>query len=118
VAKKRREQEPGARLTKCSLTVAVTQQSWRSGNHYLGLFGAAAAPAPAYLAVRKSGAAHRSQYGQSTAEFRQRENRLARTSRYQTEFSKGLRVAEKSHNTIRTKLQRLIFRSPPLRTST
>ena len=63
MAKKRREQEPGARLTKCSLTVAVTQQSWRDGNHYLGLFGAAALPAPASLAVGKSGAAHRSQSG-------------------------------------------------------
>ena len=47
MAKKRREQEPGPRLAKCSPTVAVTQQSWRSGNHYLGLFRAAALPGPA-----------------------------------------------------------------------
>jgi hypothetical protein len=37
VAKKRRKQEAGVRLTKCSLTVAVTQQSWPGGNLYLGL---------------------------------------------------------------------------------
>ena len=34
VAKKRRKQGVGGRLTKCSFTVAVTQQSWRDGNHY------------------------------------------------------------------------------------
>jgi hypothetical protein len=36
VAKKRRKQEAGVRLTKCSLTVAVSQQSWPDGNLYLG----------------------------------------------------------------------------------
>ena len=44
VAKKRRKQEPAGRLTKCSSTVAVTQQSWPGGNHYSGLFEAAALP--------------------------------------------------------------------------
>jgi hypothetical protein len=37
VAKKRRKQEAGVRLTKCSLTVAVTQQSWPGGTLYLRL---------------------------------------------------------------------------------
>jgi hypothetical protein len=36
VAKKRRKQERPVRLTKCSLTVAATQQSWPWGNLYLG----------------------------------------------------------------------------------
>ena len=36
VAKKRRKQEAGVRLTKCSLTVAASQQSWPGGNLYLG----------------------------------------------------------------------------------
>ena len=39
VAKKRRKQERPMRLTKCSLTVAATQQSWPWGNLYLGLIG-------------------------------------------------------------------------------
>jgi hypothetical protein len=84
----------------------------------LGLFGAAALPTSANLAFGKSGAAHRSQYGQSTTKFLQRENHLARTSRYQTEFSKGLRVAENRTIRFARQLQRLIVRSPPLRTPT
>ena len=64
----------------------------------------------------KSGGAHRSQYGRSTTQFFQRENRLARISRDQTEFSKGLRVAESRTTRFARHLQRLIFRSPPLRT--
>src|SRR3954470_140533 len=36
VAKKRREQEAGVGLAKCSLTVAVSQQSCPDGNLYLG----------------------------------------------------------------------------------
>jgi hypothetical protein len=35
VAKKRRKQGPGMRTVKCSVTVAVTQQSWREGNHFI-----------------------------------------------------------------------------------
>jgi len=88
-------------LAKCSPTVAGTQQSWRGSNHYLDLFGAATPPASANLAVGKSGAAHRSQCGRSTAAFLQRENRLAGISRNQMGISKGLRYRE-SHNAIRS----------------
>lgn len=57
VAKKRREQEAGGRLTKCSVVVAARQQSWRRGNpcSRLGLlFRRLAASGPRARAQRKA----------------------------------------------------------------
>ena len=101
MAKKRRKQEPGARLAKCSPTVAVTQQSWRSGNHYLDLFRAAALPVPGKLRRRKASAADRSQYGQSTTSFSN--GRIAADGVRATDGNSARPArCRESHNTIRT----------------
>jgi hypothetical protein len=50
VAKKRRKRGPGMRTVKCSPTVAVTQQSWRQGNHLImEAYGNAAGPSLAVI---------------------------------------------------------------------
>ena len=52
VAKKRRKQEPGVRTVKCSLTVAVTQQSWRQRQPLSALIGAEPRANPGLANVR------------------------------------------------------------------
>ena len=103
MAKKRRKQEPGARLAKCSPAVALTQQSWRSGNHYLGLFGAAALPAPANPAVGRSGAAHRSQLGNRRRSSPTRESTRTDIARPTTKVNSARPARfRESRSTIRT----------------
>src|SRR4029079_16753515 len=80
-----------ASLTKCSLTVAVTQQSWREGNHYFGLFGVAAQSAPDILAFGGPSAAHRPQLGNRQRIFSSAriDSHGYRATNDQSEFSKA-----------------------------
>ena len=109
VAKKRRKQEPAGRLTKCSSTVAVTQQSWPGGNHYSGLFEAAALPLGQASLSESPGPSTDHNLRAIDSEVSPTRELPRASSRDQTEFSNAPRCRELRQAQFARHLQRLIF---------